>query len=91
MSNDTFHGWAATGKGLPLQWTELALKEFDEDTIEMDISHCGICGSDIHTMDSGWYFLFFTIMVHLKMILTKTKKFYLGDLLTTLASLATKL
>jgi D-arabinose 1-dehydrogenase-like Zn-dependent alcohol dehydrogenase len=59
MSNDTFHGWAATGKGLPLQWTELALKEFDEDTIEMDISHCGICGSDIHTMDSGWYLYFF--------------------------------
>jgi len=25
-----------------------------DDFVEVKISHCGICGSDIHTIDSGW-------------------------------------
>ncbi len=25
-----------------------------DDFVEVAISHCGICGSDIHTIDSGW-------------------------------------
>lgn len=29
---------------------ELPLKTFDDDAVDMDISHCGICGSDIHTI-----------------------------------------
>ncbi|KAL1930847.1 hypothetical protein VTP01DRAFT_9984 [Rhizomucor pusillus] len=54
MSPDTFHGWVCSGKGAPLEWREMPLKTFDDDTVEMDITHCGICGSDLHTMDSGW-------------------------------------
>ncbi|CAO3640809.1 unnamed protein product [Cunninghamella echinulata] len=54
MSSDTFHGWVATGKNEPLVWKEMQLKNWEEDDVEMDISHCGICGSDIHTIDSGW-------------------------------------
>ncbi|KAL0089687.1 chaperonin 10-like protein [Phycomyces blakesleeanus] len=54
MSTDTFHGWACPGKDQPLEWTELPLKEFDDETVEMNVTHCGICGSDIHTLDSGW-------------------------------------
>ncbi|KAI9333377.1 chaperonin 10-like protein [Pilaira anomala] len=50
----TFNAWACTGKGKPLTKMQLTLKEWDEDTVEMDITHCGICGSDVHTMDSGW-------------------------------------
>lgn len=38
----------------PLEWREFQLKAFEDDDIEMDITHCGICGSDIHTLDSGW-------------------------------------
>ncbi|KAI8098627.1 chaperonin 10-like protein [Halteromyces radiatus] len=53
-ASDSFHGWACKGKDAPLEWTELPLKAFDADSVEMKISHCGICGSDIHTMDSGW-------------------------------------
>jgi D-arabinose 1-dehydrogenase-like Zn-dependent alcohol dehydrogenase len=37
-----------------MERAELPLKVFDEYTVEMNITHCGICGSDIHTMDSGW-------------------------------------
>lgn len=33
---------------------QLELKTWDEDSVEMDITHCGICGSDVHTLDSGW-------------------------------------
>ncbi|KAI8365267.1 chaperonin 10-like protein [Radiomyces spectabilis] len=54
MSTDTFHGWACPGKDQPLEWKELPLKAFDDDSVEMNVTHCGICGSDIHTMDSGW-------------------------------------
>ncbi|KAI9010507.1 chaperonin 10-like protein [Phycomyces nitens] len=54
MSSDTFHGWACPGKDKPLEWTELPLKEFDDYAVEMNVTHCGICGSDIHTLDSGW-------------------------------------
>lgn len=39
--------------GQPLEWRELPLKQFDDDTVELQITHCGICGSDIHTLDSG--------------------------------------
>ena len=46
-------------KGKPMERAELPLKAFDEYTVEMDITHCGICGSDIHTMDSGWGGRFF--------------------------------
>jgi D-arabinose 1-dehydrogenase-like Zn-dependent alcohol dehydrogenase len=28
--------------------------KLDDTFVEIEISHCGICGSDIHTMDSGW-------------------------------------
>jgi D-arabinose 1-dehydrogenase-like Zn-dependent alcohol dehydrogenase len=32
----------------------LQLKQWDEDSVEMNVSHCGICGSDTHTLDSNW-------------------------------------
>ncbi|CEG80613.1 hypothetical protein RMATCC62417_14918 [Rhizopus microsporus] len=54
MSSDTFHGWAAVSKDKPLEWMELPLRAPDDDTVDMKITHCGICGSDIHTQDSGW-------------------------------------
>ncbi|KAI8329846.1 chaperonin 10-like protein [Chlamydoabsidia padenii] len=53
-SENTFHGWACTGKNEPLVWSEMPLKQFDATTVEINITHCGVCGSDVHTMDSGW-------------------------------------
>jgi len=40
--------------GEPLKQIELKLKEWDDDSVEMEVTHCGICGSDIHTLDSDW-------------------------------------
>ncbi|KAI9322512.1 chaperonin 10-like protein [Dichotomocladium elegans] len=54
MATDTFHGWSCSGKDQPLEWREFQLKKFEDYDIEMDVTHCGVCGSDIHTLDSGW-------------------------------------
>jgi D-arabinose 1-dehydrogenase-like Zn-dependent alcohol dehydrogenase len=33
---------------------ELPLKTWDEDDVEIQITDSGICGSDVHTLDSNW-------------------------------------
>ncbi|KAF8476028.1 putative NADP-dependent alcohol dehydrogenase C 2 [Kalaharituber pfeilii] len=33
---------------------EFKPKPFTEDDVDIKISHCGICGSDAHTLRSGW-------------------------------------
>ncbi|GAA5796650.1 hypothetical protein HPULCUR_002024 [Helicostylum pulchrum] len=53
-SENTFHGWAAVAKDKPLVWTELPLKNFDDDCVDMKVSHCGVCDSDIHTQNEDW-------------------------------------
>jgi len=40
-------------------WSDLQLipvtpKTWSEDDVEIAITHCGICGSDIHTLTGGW-------------------------------------
>jgi D-arabinose 1-dehydrogenase-like Zn-dependent alcohol dehydrogenase len=40
--------------GKPLEQIQLQLKEWDEDSVEMNVSHCGVCGSDVHTLDESW-------------------------------------
>jgi hypothetical protein len=32
-------------------WQELKLRAEDDYSVDMDVTHCGICGSDLHTMD----------------------------------------
>ncbi|KAJ1917701.1 hypothetical protein H4219_003068 [Mycoemilia scoparia] len=47
-------GWAAKQNGTPLEpWTYEARPIGTKD-VEIQIQCCGICGSDIHTIDSGW-------------------------------------
>ncbi|KAG0197921.1 hypothetical protein BGX28_008585 [Mortierella sp. GBA30] len=52
-TNVSFHGWASTGTANLKPWSyhprPLGPKE-----IEVLITHCGICGSDIHTITGGW-------------------------------------
>ncbi|KAF9910564.1 hypothetical protein EC991_006123 [Linnemannia zychae] len=49
----TFHGWASTG-ALPLKKFSYHPRPLGPKDVEVEISHCGICGSDVHTMTSGW-------------------------------------
>ncbi|KAL3445977.1 hypothetical protein BJX65DRAFT_296638 [Aspergillus insuetus] len=51
---DTFTGWVAHDPKSPLTHEPFTPKPFEETDIEVQISHCGICGSDIHTIRSGW-------------------------------------
>ncbi|KAK7725056.1 hypothetical protein SLS57_003969 [Botryosphaeria dothidea] len=58
MSTDyKFEGWcaldsdAAKGK---MVWQEYEPKTWTEDDVDIQIQACGICGSDIHTLRSGW-------------------------------------
>lgn len=52
-----FEGWmgldssSVEGK---MVWQEFQPKTWEETDIDIKISHCGICGSDLHTLRSGW-------------------------------------
>lgn len=58
MSTDyKFLGWlgldkdSANGK---MVWQGYEPKPFEETDVDIKITHCGICGSDVHTLRSGW-------------------------------------
>lgn len=58
MSTDyKFQGWlgldekSAQGN---MVWKEYEPKPFTDSDIDIEISHCGICGSDLHTLRAGW-------------------------------------
>ena len=43
----------------PNKWQELKVidfqpKNFEADDVELTITHCGVCGSDVHTLTQGW-------------------------------------
>ena len=43
----------------PEKWTDLPVREFKPKTfepqdVELTITHCGVCGSDVHTLTQGW-------------------------------------
>jgi alcohol dehydrogenase (NADP+) len=51
---DTFKGWVAHSATSPLTFTTFQPKPFTPTDIEIAVSHCGICGTDLHTLRSGW-------------------------------------
>jgi hypothetical protein len=52
-----FQGWMGldneSTKG-KMVWQEFEPKTWTEDDVDIKVTHCGICGSDIHTLRSGW-------------------------------------
>ncbi|KAK5122930.1 hypothetical protein LTR85_003495 [Meristemomyces frigidus] len=59
MSQDyKFEGWLGKDKDSvngKMVWGEFPHpKPFEETDVDIQITHCGICGSDIHTLRSGW-------------------------------------
>ena len=43
----------------PNNWEDLKVidfepKNFEADDVELTITHCGVCGSDVHTLTQGW-------------------------------------
>ncbi|OJJ48112.1 hypothetical protein ASPZODRAFT_92382 [Penicilliopsis zonata CBS 506.65] len=49
-----FHGWVAHNATDPLKYTTFTPKPFTDSDIEIQVSHCGVCGTDVHTIRSGW-------------------------------------
>ncbi|KAI1835797.1 hypothetical protein DTO006G1_9495 [Penicillium roqueforti] len=52
-----FEGWMgldpSAGEG-KMVWQEFEPKQWEETDVDIKVSHCGICGSDLHTLRSGW-------------------------------------
>jgi alcohol dehydrogenase (NADP+) len=52
-----FQGWMGLDKSSvdgKLVWQEYEPKTWTEDDVDIKIAYCGICGSDLHTLRSGW-------------------------------------
>lgn len=53
----TFEGWlghspeAAAGN---MEWGTFEPKKWQETDVDIRITHCGICGTDLHTLRSDW-------------------------------------
>jgi alcohol dehydrogenase (NADP+) len=53
-----FNGWLghdSTAVDGNMTWGPYTPKPFTESDVDIAISHCGVCGSDIHTLRSGWF------------------------------------
>ena len=37
-----------------MQWQQYEPKTWEETDVDIRVTHCGICGSDLHTLRSGW-------------------------------------
>lgn len=51
---DIFHGWFATDATSPLKHQSFTPKTWEETDVDIKVTHCGVCASDLHTMRSGW-------------------------------------
>ncbi|RLN95439.1 hypothetical protein BBJ28_00008147 [Nothophytophthora sp. Chile5] len=50
----TIKALASFGKGEAVKPWEYQSRPLGPEDVEIKISHCGICGSDLHVIDSGW-------------------------------------
>lgn len=57
MADYKFEGWlghdASSAEG-KMVWGEYEPKSWEENDIDIKVTHSGICGSDLHTLRSGW-------------------------------------
>lgn len=55
--NYNFEGWVAhspdAAKG-QMKYEKFKPKNWTEDDVDIHITHSGVCGSDLHTLRSGW-------------------------------------
>lgn len=72
MATDTaFEGWvgedASSAKG-KMVWKQYTPKLWEETDVEIKITHSGVCGSDLHTLRSGWVSLEALAMARSRML-----------------------
>jgi D-arabinose 1-dehydrogenase-like Zn-dependent alcohol dehydrogenase len=51
-----FQGWMGLDKDSigNMKWQTYEPKPWEETDVDIKVTHCGICGSDLHTLRSGW-------------------------------------
>ncbi|EED12604.1 zinc-binding alcohol dehydrogenase, putative [Talaromyces stipitatus ATCC 10500] len=52
-----FEGWMGDSPASvngAMEWREFKPKEWEETDVDIKITHCGVCGSDLHALRSGW-------------------------------------
>ncbi|ROV90894.1 hypothetical protein VMCG_09971 [Cytospora schulzeri] len=52
-----FEGWAAQDAAAiegKMVWQEITPKGWEETDVDIQVTHCGMCGSDLHTLSNGW-------------------------------------
>ena len=58
MATDyVFEGWLGSSPedvNGGMKWGTFEPKKWQEDDVDIQISHCGVCGSDLHVLRSGW-------------------------------------
>ena len=58
MSTDyKFQGWLGLDKSAvegKMKWQSYEPKTWEETDVDIKVTHCAICGSDLHTLRSGW-------------------------------------
>ncbi|KAK9489382.1 chaperonin 10-like protein [Lipomyces doorenjongii] len=73
----SFLGWVAKGKTAAeghLEFMEFTPKPFADDDVDIKITHCGVCASDIHTLRSGWGETDYPIVVGHEIVGTVVRK-----------------
>ena len=58
---DIFHGWLATSATSPLTHQAFIPKAWKETDVDIKVSHCGVCASDLHSLRSGWVSSIFSL------------------------------
>jgi len=58
MSTDyKFEGWlgydAKSAEG-NMKWGEFTPKKWTEGDVDIEVSHCGVCATDLHMLKSAW-------------------------------------
>lgn len=48
------HGWAAHAAGAELSAYKYKVEELPANEVEVKITHCGVCHSDLHLIDNDW-------------------------------------
>eukprot|EP01113_Clastostelium_recurvatum_P003293 TRINITY_DN11430_c0_g1_i1.p1 TRINITY_DN11430_c0_g1~~TRINITY_DN11430_c0_g1_i1.p1 ORF type:complete len:362 (-),score=102.92 TRINITY_DN11430_c0_g1_i1:64-1119(-) len=53
-SSEQFHGYAALERGTHLKQFSYTPRPLGDEDVQIRITHCGMCASDIHQMTAGW-------------------------------------
>ncbi|KUI58073.1 putative mannitol dehydrogenase [Cytospora mali] len=52
-----FEGWAAQDEAAiegKMVWEEIKPKSWEENDVDIQVTHCGMCGTDLHFLRNGW-------------------------------------